>query len=86
MLKYESDGEPTLVLVKYPDDRKIELGNAYGYLLFVTPDLSGLLARIRQNGFTVKQETREMAQLGIKVAFAEDPEGRPIELVEMLKK
>ena len=86
MLKFDGDNEPTLVLVHYADNRKIELGTAYGNLLFVTPDIKGLVGKLRAGGYKVPKEPAVSTQMGIIVGFAEDPEGRPIELVEMLKK
>ena len=86
MLKFDGDNEPTLVLVHYADNRKIELGTAYGNLLFVTPDIKGLVGKLRAGGYKVPKDPAVSTQMGIIVGFAEDPEGRPIELVEMLKK
>jgi len=51
---------------------------------FITPDLDALLRRVRTAGGGVVQESRTMAGLGIKVGFATDPEGRLLELVQML--
>ena len=80
------DAEPTLVLVKHPEARKVEVGNAYGYLVITTPDIKALVARIRANGFTVSGEPREARQFGLAgLIFLKDPEGRPIEIVELVK-
>lgn len=86
MLNFPGEQIPQLVLVYYPDNRKIELGNAYGYLVFVTPDIKGLVAKIKANGYEVVREPSAMGDLKISVAFAKDHEGRPIELVELAQK
>jgi len=87
MLKFDGDSEPTLVLVKHPEERKVEVGNAYGYLVITTPDINGLIARIRSNGFTVSGTPREAREFGLAgLIFLKDPEGRPIEIVELVKK
>jgi predicted enzyme related to lactoylglutathione lyase len=51
---------------------------------FITADLPALLQRVRAAGGQVAQEPRTMAHLGIEVGFAKDPEGRLLELVQML--
>ena len=51
---------------------------------FITDDLVALLQRIRAAGGTVVQEPKLMTELGLKVGFAKDPEGRLLELVQML--
>jgi catechol 2,3-dioxygenase-like lactoylglutathione lyase family enzyme len=86
MLAYEGQQVPQLVLVHYPANPKIVIGNGYGYLVFVTPDVRGLFARLKTAGYKTVQDPHEMTDLGIIVGFAEDHEGRPIELVEMMAK
>ncbi len=72
----------TFVLLKY-------LGRApspTGELLlgFVTDDLPALLDRVRAKGGGVHAPIREMPALGLRVAFATDPEGHVAELVQLL--
>jgi lactoylglutathione lyase len=86
MLKFDGDGEPTLVLQKYADDRKVEIGTGYGNLGIVTPDIHGLYARLEQTGFKPKSRPHEMAELGIIVGMTEDPDGHPLEIVQMSRK
>ncbi len=86
MLAYAGQSAPQLVLVHHLDGRRIELGNGYGYLVFVTPDIKATAAKARAGGYKIVQEPRAMGDLGISVGFVEDQEGRPIELVEMQRK
>lgn len=83
MLAYPGQPAPQLVLVHYLDGRKIELGSAYGYLVFVTPDIRATLGRVQAGGYKIVEAPRAMADLGISVGFVQDHEGRPIELVEI---
>jgi catechol 2,3-dioxygenase-like lactoylglutathione lyase family enzyme len=86
MLKFDGDAEPTLVLQKYADNRKVEIGTGYGNLGIVTPDIRGLYARLEQIGFKPKAQPHEMGELGITVGMIEDPDGHPLEIVQMQKK
>jgi len=50
---------------------------------FVTDDLDAVAARIVAHGGRLVGATREMPEYGIRVQFAEDPEGAINEVVEM---
>lgn len=50
---------------------------------FTTPDLSALLERVQRAGGTLYGKRKEMPDHGIRVAFARDPEGHLVELVEL---
>jgi len=50
---------------------------------FTTSDLEALLERVRLSGGDLVGEIKEMPRLGIRVAFARDPEGHLNELVEL---
>ena len=52
---------------------------------FTTPDLPALLERLRAAGGAVVAPIREMPELGLRVAFAADPEGHLAELVQLLR-
>jgi predicted enzyme related to lactoylglutathione lyase len=58
-------------------------GNDEVILGFTIPDLSSLLVRVRRAGGTLVGKVKEMHDLGIRVAFARDPEGHLCELVEL---
>jgi predicted enzyme related to lactoylglutathione lyase len=51
---------------------------------FVTDDLPTLLDRIVAAGGAVHDPMREMPELGVRVAFATDPEGHVAELVQLV--
>jgi predicted enzyme related to lactoylglutathione lyase len=73
----------SLVLLRYlgrgpSPDGEVILG-------FTTDDLPALLERVRAAGGGVHAPIREMPELGLRVAFATDPEGHLAELVEMLE-
>ena len=86
MLKFDGDAEPTLVLQKYSDGRKIDIGTAYGNLGIVTPDIHGLYAKLEAIGSKPTAPVHEMADLGIIVGMTKDPDGHQLEIVQMLKK
>lgn len=72
----------SFVLLKFIDRAPPQSSDSI--LGFITADLDDLLRRLQSAGGTVAQDTRTMAELGIRVAFARDPEGRLLELVQML--
>lgn len=72
----------TLVLLRY-------LGrgpspNGEGILGFTTSDLPALLERVRAAGGGITAPIKEMPELGVRVAFATDPEGHLAELVQVV--
>jgi predicted enzyme related to lactoylglutathione lyase len=72
----------SFVLLKFVDQPAPASSDSI--LGFIAPDLDELLRRLQAAGGTVAQEVRTMPELGIRVAFAKDPEGRLLELVQML--
>ena len=72
----------TLVLLRYLGRGPSPNGEVI--LGFTSGDLPSLLERVRAAGGAVTQPIREMPELGLRVAFATDPEGHLAELVEML--
>jgi predicted enzyme related to lactoylglutathione lyase len=59
---------------------------AHGEVLlgFVSDDLPALLDRVRAAGGGIHADIRHVPELGLRVAFATDPEGHLAELVQML--
>jgi len=51
---------------------------------FQTDDLPALLERIVKAGGAIRVPMRELADLGVRVAFATDPEGHLAELVQVV--
>ena len=72
----------SFVLLKFVDQAPPQSSDSI--LGFITTDLDDLLRRLQAEGGSVTQEARTMPELGIRVAFARDPEGRLLELVQML--
>lgn len=71
----------SLVLLRFVDRPAVPRGEVI--LGFTTSDLPALLERIRAAGGTVHEEIREIPGLGLRAAFAKDPEGHLAELVQM---
>ena len=76
-------GDPfgALSLLKF--EARSSTGRDELILGFTTPDLDGLIERVRKHGGTLLGEVKEMPSHGIRVAFARDPEGHLSELVEL---
>ena len=72
----------TFVLLAYTDTVAPALSESI--LLFITPDLAGLLEKARAAGGKVVDEMRDMPEHGVKVAFVRDIEGNLIEVVQLL--
>jgi predicted enzyme related to lactoylglutathione lyase len=83
MLAAEPDAPfGAFVLLKYVGRDSSPTGELL--LGFVTDDLAALLDRICRAGGAIHDPVREMPVLGIRVAFATDPEGHLAELVQLL--
>jgi predicted enzyme related to lactoylglutathione lyase len=83
MLAAEADAPfGSFVLLKYMGRTASPTGELL--LGFVTDDLPALLDRIRAAGGAIHDPMREMPELGIRVAFATDPEGHLAELVQII--
>jgi predicted enzyme related to lactoylglutathione lyase len=72
----------SFVLLKYVGRESARTGELL--LGFVTDDLPALLDRIVAAGGAVHDPMREMPELGVRVAFATDPEGHVAELVQLV--
>ncbi|MBV9647902.1 MAG: VOC family protein [Candidatus Eremiobacteraeota bacterium] len=60
-----------------------ELGNRYEHLaLEVDGDLPGVIARLRSQGVKILKEPRKSPGGSRSIAFVEDPNGIPVELLE----
>ena len=59
------------------------LGNRYEHLAIeVEGDLPGFVAKLRDAGVTIQQDVKSSPGGGRKIAFVEDPNGIPVELLE----
>ena len=72
----------SLVLLKYLGRGPSPSGELI--LGFTTDDLPGLLERVRAAGGGVHAPIKEIPEMGLRVAFATDPEGHLAELVQIL--
>ena len=77
-----SPGGATFVLLAYTDTATPASSEAI--ILFITPDLPALLAKVHAAGGRVVDDMRDMPEHGVKVAFVRDIEGHLIEVVELL--
>jgi len=69
-----------LILLRYLDERRPPSGEVI--LGFTTRDLPALQGRVRAAGGGVHCDIRDFPDMKVRVAFATDPEGHLIELVE----
>jgi lactoylglutathione lyase len=71
----------SLVLLKFLE--RLPPQNGEVILGFTTDRLPALLDRLRSAGGRIHADIKEMPELGLKVAFATDPEGHLAEIVQM---
>jgi predicted enzyme related to lactoylglutathione lyase len=82
---YEATGKggANFVLFAYHDTPKTPAGEMI--IGFVTTDIAAFLERVRKNGGSVTVEPFETSSAGaMKVAFAADPDGHVIEVIQPL--
>ena len=72
----------SLVLLKYV--ARAPSPNGEVILGFTTDDLPALLERVRAAGGGITAPMKELPHLGVRVAFATDPEGHLAELVQVV--
>lgn len=82
LFKPTAEGGPTFTLFKFIGSPAPAPGETI--LGFVTTDLESFLDRALTAGGSVVQPIKMMPELGIKVAFVADIEGRLLEVVQML--
>ena len=71
-----------LIVWKWPQRRAPAASDAI--LGFQTHDVNALVARVVEHGGTVVDAPYDKPQHGVRVAFAKDPDGRLLELVQIL--
>lgn len=90
------EGKFTLVFVGFDDEDKsavielthnwgvthYELGTGFGHIALAVPDAAAACAAIRARGGKVVREAGPMKGGSTVIAFAEDPDGYKIELIE----
>ena len=82
MYKPTQEGGATFVLLAFKDAPTPATGEAI--IGFTVADLDQTLALVVDKGGQISDPVREMPHLGIRVAFAVDPEGHLLEIVQML--
>ena len=89
------DGKFTLAFVGYGDEKDeavleltynwdtdhYDLGNGYGHIALEVEDVHQAAERIRERGGKIIREPGPMNAGSTIIAFAEDPDGYPIELL-----
>jgi lactoylglutathione lyase len=73
-------GKFTLVLFQWKDGREIQIGNGYGPLGFITPDLEKSIAAAEDAGAVKKGDIVSFG--GAKIMFMTSPDGHELELIE----
>jgi lactoylglutathione lyase len=90
------DGKFTLAFVGFGDEarsavielthnwgvEKYEIGNAFGHIAIEVEDAYAACEKIRQRGGKVVREAGPMKHGSTVIAFAEDPDGYKIELIQ----
>lgn len=91
------DGKFTLAFVGYGDESdhtvielthnwdtdKYDLGDAYGHIAIGVDDIYGTCAQIRLRGGKIVREPGPMKHGSTVIAFAEDPNGYKVELIQL---
>lgn len=60
-------------------------GDAFGHVAFGVPDLPDMVKRIEQAGYEVTDQPKVLMEGGPMVAFARDPDGFFVELIQIRK-
>ena len=77
----EADGA-VIELTHNWDTTAYEMGNGYGHIALAVPDAYAACETIKANGGKVTREAGPMKHGTTVIAFAEDPDGYKIELVQ----
>lgn len=75
-------GGATFVLLAFDDTPRPAAGEAI--IGFTVSDIDAVLADLTTSGGAIIEPIRDMPHLGIRVAFAGDPEGHLLEIVQFL--
>ncbi len=76
------ENEATIELTHNWDTTAYEMGNGYGHIALAVPDAYAACETIKANGGKVTREAGPMKHGTTVIAFAEDPDGYKIELVQ----
>ena len=64
------------------DGRSYELGTAYGHIAIGLEDLTGSLARLKEQGIEPESPPYSIREGGSLLCFVRDPDGYRVELIE----
>jgi lactoylglutathione lyase len=76
------DTHPAIELTYNYGVASYELGTAFGHIAIGTTDIKGTCDRIRAAGGRITREPGPMKHGTTVIAFAEDPDGYKVELIE----
>jgi lactoylglutathione lyase len=76
------DANTVLELTHNWETASYEIGNGFGHLAVAAPDIHAACARIRTAGGTITREPGPMKHGKTVIAFAADPDGYKVELIE----
>lgn len=65
------------------DKQDYTRGNYYGHIAIESDDIQALCQRVRDLAYRVSREPGPMKQSPAIIAFIEDPDGHPIELIQL---
>lgn len=84
---YGDETGHTVVELTYNWDQEAdyELGEAWGHLAIGVPDIEAACARLAEAGVPIPRPPGPMKHGTTVIAFAEDPDGRKVELIEVQK-
>jgi lactoylglutathione lyase len=71
-----------LELTHNTDDRRYELGDAYGHVAIGVEDLDGTLARLAEQGIEPEREPYRVRDGGSRLCFVRDPDSYRVEIIE----
>lgn len=74
-----------LELTQKWDVDEYEHGDAFGHVAIGVPDLPGTVKRIEEAGYEVTDQPKVLMTGGPMVAFAKDPDGFAVELIQIQK-
>lgn len=72
-----------LELTQKWDVDRYEHGEAFGHVAIGVPDLDGMVRRIEDAGYDIVDHPNVLMAGGPKVAFAKDPDGFLVELIQI---
>ncbi|WP_375749087.1 lactoylglutathione lyase [Vibrio sp. HN007] len=81
---YEQGG-PTIELTYNWDTSEYDMGNAFGHMALGVKDIYSACDKIKARGGNVTREPGPMLGGTTHIAFVKDPDGYPIELIQLEK-